>query len=296
MNQPVHQFNSSEIETALSVLNTAIKNHRLWFDRLHTSIVCEQPFSKDILNDEAHKQCEFGKWYYGEVNDSIKSVKQFSAIEPVHTYMHSYARDLARLSRDRKTIKVESYQAFLTNQHHLIDLLTQLRDTLIEHEYCFDAVTGAVNRRSISLLLEQYFERAQRYNQRYSLAMLDVDHFKNINDQYGHITGDYVLKYICAHFRESLRKSDCVGRYGGEEFLILLPETNLDQAFNLVDKARLSLFKKNIVVEKETIKVSVSLGVTEILSSDTNAGQAIKRSDDALYKAKKSGRNCALKA
>ncbi|MCW9048345.1 MAG: diguanylate cyclase, partial [Gammaproteobacteria bacterium] len=182
MKKIVYQFASDEVEAALLILNKAISHHRLWFDNLHTSIVCGLPFSKDILHDAAHKHCEFGKWYYGDVCESVRSISEFSAIEPVHAYMHSHARDLAIISSQNKKISVDDYHSFLKNQRHLIDLLTKLRDTLTEHEHCFDGVTGAVNRKSVSLLLEQTFENAKRYNQVYSVAMLDIDHFKKIND------------------------------------------------------------------------------------------------------------------
>jgi len=292
MNKTVYQFSPAEIETALEVLNSAIKNHQRWCDSLHISIVCGLPFAKDILHEAAHRHCEFGKWYYGEVSESIKSIKEYSALETVHTYMHSHARDLALLTGSNKKIEEEEYRAFLTNQHHLIDLLTQLRDTLIKHEDCFDAVTGAVNRRTISLLLEQSFENARRYDQGYSLAMLDVDHFKNINDQFGHIAGDRVLKKIAAYFRDAIRKSDCIGRYGGEEFLILLPETTRELTFDLMDKSRTGIYNHKITVENTAIGVTVSIGIAEVMKDDEDAWQAVKRADKALYQAKESGRNC----
>lgn len=292
MKKSVYQFPSHEVEQALHVLNTAIKNHRLWADNLHTSILCHKQFSKDILDEAAHRHCEFGKWYYGEVSESIKSIKEFAELEPVHTYMHSHARDLALLAEQNKKIEVEDYQAFLTNQHHLIDLLTQLRDILIEHEHCFDAVTGAVNRRSISLLLEQSFENMQRYGHVYSMAMLDIDFFKKINDQYGHVIGDKVLKKICIYFRQTLRKTDCIGRYGGEEFLIIFPETHKQTAFDLMSKGGEGISKDPLIIEDLSINATVSIGVSEVSKDDVDAWMAVKRADSALYKAKSSGRDC----
>jgi len=292
MKKMVYQFASDEVEAALLVLNAAINHHRLWFDNLHTSIVCEQPFSNDILNDAAHLHCEFGKWYYGDVCDSIRSIREFSAIEPVHTYMHSHARDLAITAANNGKIKVDDYQSFLKNQRHLIELLTKLRDTLIGHEHCFDALTGAVNRKSVSLLIEQAFENSQRYNQIYTIAMLDVDHFKKINDRFGHVAGDKVLEYICEFYRETLRKSDCIGRYGGEEFIILLPETTQDAAFELMNDARTNMAKQKIIIGKTQIDVTVSIGISEIRPQDEKAWQAVERADEALYQAKESGRDC----
>ena len=115
MNQSVYHFAPQDVEDALKVLNTAIENHRIWFDRLHTSIVCEQPFAKDILDDAAHQHCEFGKWYYSNANNSIKKICEFSKIEVVHKYMHSYARDMAVLAINNQKINAEEYQGFLSN-------------------------------------------------------------------------------------------------------------------------------------------------------------------------------------
>lgn len=292
MKRTVYHYSPNEVEAALKVLNLAIENHRRWSDNLHISILCKKPFAKDILHETAHKQCAFGQWYYGEVSESIRSIKEFSELEPVHKYMHDHARLLADEVTREKNIEVEEYQTFLKNQHHLIDLLTRLRDILIQHEHCFDALTGAVNRKSISLLLEQSFENFSRYQHVYSVAMVDVDFFKKINDQYGHVTGDHALKHISVFFRESLRRTDCVGRYGGEEFIILFPETRKELAFDLMDKSRIDLSNKKIMVGSSSIDVTVSIGVTEVMSSDEDAWQAVKRADLALYKAKSSGRNC----
>jgi len=288
----VYQFASDEVEAALLVLNAAISRHRIWFDNLHTSIVCDQPFSNDILNEAAHKHCEFGKWYYGDVCDSIRSIREFAAIEPVHEYMHSHARDLAISCGKKEKIEVDDYHSFLTNQRHLIDLLTKLRDTLIEHEHCFDSLTGAVNRKSVSLLIEQAFENAQRYKHVYSVAMLDIDHFKKINDQFGHVAGDHVLKRICGFYRDILRKSDCIGRYGGEEFILLFPETSQVVASDLMNAARIGMAKQKIIIGTTPIDVTVSVGISEVRPDDEKAWQAVERADEALYQAKESGRDC----
>jgi len=295
MNTSVYQFAAKEVEETLEVLNTAINNHRLWFDNLHTSIICDKPFSEDILNEAAHTQCQFGKWYYGDVPPSIRAFKEFSELESVHQYMHDNARELAHQVNNEHKIIAENYKEFLDNQHHLIDLLTNLRDTLIEHQYCFDSLTGAVNRKSVSLLLEKAFENAQRYNHVYSVAMIDVDHFKKINDVYGHIAGDQVLKRISLFFRKLLRKSDCFGRYGGEEFLVILPETDSKSAFELMDQYRNSLSAEQIEIEKSVVNISVSIGVSQVKLDDEGAWLVVKRADAALYRAKAEGRNCVIK-
>jgi len=296
MKTSVHHFAPAELESTLNVLNDAIGNHRRWFNKLHTSMLCDQPFPEDILNEAAHTQCQFGRWYYGDVSNTIRSFKEFAELEEIHKFMHDNARKMANLCQQNKKIALEDYQPFLNNQNHLIDLLMNLRDMLIEHQYCFDALTGAVNRKSISLLLEQSFENVRRYQHIYSVAMLDVDFFKKINDTHGHMVGDQVLKQLNMFMRHSLRKSDCIGRYGGEEFLIMLPETDPQLAYEVMENCREALSKHKIEVSGNSINITVSIGISQLNSDDEDAWQAVKRADFALYRAKESGRNRVEKA
>ncbi len=291
MARSTYQLSSKELEEVLLVLNQAINNHHVWFNRFNTAVVCNETFPSDILNIAAHTQCEFGKWYYGNSSNAVKSFKEYAALESVHQSMHDNARELAELSNNDKPISVNAYQTFLANQRQLIDLLTELRDILIEHQYCFDALTGALNRKAISLLLDHSFENMQRYTQRYSVAMLDIDNFKAVNDTYGHPAGDQVLKHISAFLKKNLRSSDCVGRYGGEEFLIIFPETDIDTAFEVLEETREDLTNTGIILEESSLHVTFSAGVTQVLEEDEDAWIAVKRADIALYQAKKSGRN-----
>ena len=291
LTKSAYQLSPQELEDILSVLNQAINNHRVWFNSLHTSIVCHQPFSSDILNEAAHTQCQFGKWYYGDGSNPVRLFKEYAALESVHKFMHDNARELAKLSGSDKPIPVEAYQTFLKNQRHLIDLLTDLRDILIEHQYCFDSLTGAINRKAISLLLDHSFENMQRYSQFYSVAMIDIDNFKAVNDTYGHSIGDQVLKHISVFLMNNLRRSDCVGRYGGEEFLIIMPEANIDAAHEVLEKARNDLANSGIIVDGISLHVTFSAGMSQVLDGDDDAWLAVKRADTALYDAKKSGRD-----
>ena len=295
MTKSAYQLSPQELEEILTVLNQAIKNHRSWFDNLHTSIVCHQPFSRDILHEAAHTQCEFGKWYYGNSSNAVKSFKEYAALESVHQFMHDNARELAMLSSSEKPISVDAYQTFLSNQRRLIDLLTELRDILIEHQSGFDALTGAINRKAISLLLDHSFENMMRYSQGYSIAMLDIDNFKAINDTYGHSIGDQVLKHISKFLKNNLRRSDCAGRYGGEEFLILLPDTNVDTALAVLQVAREDFINTGILLADTSLHITFSAGVSQVLEEDEDAWAAVKRADDALYQAKESGRNRIIK-
>lgn len=296
MNQSANPLAHNELEEVLAVLNLAINNHRKWSDTLHTSIICKQPFTIDILHAQAHTQCAFGQWYYGESSDAVKSFKEFWSLESVHQFMHDNARDLADLVNKNEPIPISLYQKFLSNQHQLIDFLTQFRDTLIEHQDCFDTLTGAINRKSISLLVDRSFENMRRYSQSYSIAMVDIDNFKSVNDQYGHQIGDQVLKYISGFLKKNIRNSDCVGRYGGEEFLILFPQTKLEIAVKVMDNIRKNLMNSGFMMDATSLQVTFSAGVAQVAEEDKDAKAVINRADIALYLAKNSGRNRVIKA
>jgi diguanylate cyclase (GGDEF)-like protein len=296
MNHTINQFAVDELEHTLQVLTEAIDNHREWFDKLHTSILCKQPFAADILHQAAHTQCKLGQWYYSDASDAVKAFKEFWELESVHLFMHDNARHLAQRVLDGEGIPLEEYQAFLGNQHKLIELLSAMRDTLIEYRYSFDALTGSLNRKSITLLLDRAYENLCRYSQDYSLAMVDIDNFKSINDQYGHLVGDEVLRQLSEFFQKSLRRSDSVGRYGGEEFLIMLPETSIDRACEIMQIACKKVTEMVIEVEQRKISVTFSAGISEAKLDDVDAWAAVKRADIALYQAKDAGRNCVVKA
>lgn len=158
-----------------------------------------------------------------------------------------------------------------------------------------DSLTDCFNRRYFFSLAEQEFQRAVRYRRPLALVMLDIDHFKKFNDAYGHPAGDQVLCDLVNTCRRSLRSIDIIGRYGGEEFVILLPETNLDGALKVSNRLRQELMKVKISNSETSPSVTVSMGAAsynpgseEILVFD----DLVRLADESLYDAKAAGRNC----
>ncbi len=150
-----------------------------------------------------------------------------------------------------------------------------------------DQLTKAYNRRKINQVLSRVFIEAKRYKKSFSVIILDLDHFKKINDKYGHQTGDKVLKGFSDLLKENIREVDIFGRWGGEEFLIICPETGLDSAIDLAQRLRATI-EKNIFIDGETL--TASFGVAAYFEGD-NIKNIIKRADDSLYSAKEKGRN-----
>jgi two-component system, cell cycle response regulator len=156
-----------------------------------------------------------------------------------------------------------------------------------------DGLTQVYNRRYFQEALEREIQRSRRYGHAFSLVLLDIDHFKQINDRYGHQAGDTVLRKLGALVQNKVRANDLVARIGGEEFALILPESQAGGAYALAEKLRRSVEQETFRHENELIPVTVSLGLTEFqptLAGD-NADHLVKRADQLLYAAKKAGRN-----
>lgn len=157
----------------------------------------------------------------------------------------------------------------------------------IRYMVATDALTGLLNRREFGQRLDQEVSRAGRYPQSMSLVMFDIDHFKRINDRYGHTVGDQVLIGISLLAKGMIRNSDSLARWGGEEFMLMLPATGADQAVSVAEKLRQAIEQMDI---REAGKVTVSFGVAGLIDGDT-AASVIRRADRAMYAAKEAGRN-----
>ena len=160
-----------------------------------------------------------------------------------------------------------------------------------------DALTGFYNRNQLEERIKQEVANAKRQKAPLCGIMTDIDYFKHVNDTYGHAVGDLVLKDIAKIIRGQLREYDIAGRYGGEEFSILLPFTKIDEAKKVAERLRASIENKIVDISKvnpesdvKTIKVTISLGIYEMKEND-NDEDLLKKADKALYQAKNTGRN-----
>jgi len=165
--------------------------------------------------------------------------------------------------------------------------------TIAQQEASIDVLTGLLNRRGLSQILESFFDNDERQSLQLCLILADIDHFKNINDRYGHLTGDKVLSRIGRILVQQIKGSDSAIRYGGEEFIILLPETKLSNALIVAENIRKNIEK--IILKRPRTQeiignISISLGVAS-LQEDESIETLIDRADQALYKAKNNGRN-----
>lgn len=172
----------------------------------------------------------------------------------------------------------------------------QLKESLMELEQIAttDPLTGVPNRRYLLAFAEKEISRARRYKCDLSLLIMDIDHFKQVNDTYGHAIGDDVLKLVAQTTVKGLRKEDCFGRFGGEEFVILLPHTETRFALEAAQRIRQTIADLSFTVAGKQLSISVSIGIASYQPSDCNLDALLKRADDALFEAKRRGRNRVL--
>ncbi len=154
-----------------------------------------------------------------------------------------------------------------------------------------DILTGAYNRKYFMQIFDQDFSIAKRYNTNLSVLLIDVDNLKKINDTYGNDGGDAILKEFVIFCEANLRKSDLFARYSGKEFIIMLPETPRLGAAIIAERIRANIEEMPATYEQQTIRYTISIGLSLVLDSDSNSGAVLSRAETALYTAKKKGRN-----
>jgi diguanylate cyclase (GGDEF)-like protein/PAS domain S-box-containing protein len=175
-------------------------------------------------------------------------------------------------------ISVQDVTDFVVYEHKLIQMAK------------VDGLTGILNRRYLDTRLQEELERSKRHGNPLSILMMDIDHFKAINDTHGHLCGDFTLRKVADLLKETVRSSDILGRYGGEEFCCVLPETPLEQAAIFAERCREKVGAHLFSCSDQPTNVTISIGVTGQISDDS-LESIVKRADDALYEAKRTGRN-----
>jgi diguanylate cyclase (GGDEF)-like protein/PAS domain S-box-containing protein len=170
-----------------------------------------------------------------------------------------------------------------------VSVQRQAREDLLQ-QATHDPLTGVFNRRHVEDVLRQEVDRAERHARPLAVAVIDADHFKNVNDTYGHQTGDEVLREISERFQKTLRSNDVLGRYGGEEFVVVFPETTIADAAAVAERLRVAVAEHPIKVGDNALTVSVSIGLAAYASGQ-DLEKLFQRADSALYTAKQDGRN-----
>lgn len=257
------------------------------FDFFCSTFAQEYEYYKDHLSYEISEILD-------DVSIKIDSVEQFkSKICVPITYLDKIIGGICLYNINPNKF---SQSRLLTLVLQELKVLMRLKWLNSETKYLSitDGLTGLYNRRYFQQAVEREFARARRYNTSLSIAMIDIDHFKKLNDNYGHQFGDKVIAEISSLVRSSLRKTDYVARYGGEEFVAILPETSLENAYIPFERLRKKVEDKIFEFEGKEVRSSVSIGIAAYTIDCNTETELIERADKALYEAKQTSRNLVI--
>lgn len=260
--------------------------------RFHRSAVAKIRPDEDLLGLGAHGKSTFGQWYQERKDTPPVDQSAFETLVVLHEVLLNHIALLAARAWKDDRVPVEEYDALLekvTAFHEQAQRLVRAFQAAISD---IDPLTGAQTRQVMQRDLKREMLRARRSGMPGCLVLADIDRFKKINDGYGHRVGDQVLAAVSALLIDNLRPYDSVYRYGGEEFLICLPETGLEKGRHILERVRERIAGMPITMggEDRTLSVTVSFGIT-LMNPRLALAALIERADQALYTAKREGRN-----
>jgi diguanylate cyclase (GGDEF)-like protein len=283
---------SLETETFITEFDAAIEAHMEWTRRILRCAVLHTTPGDDVLLPTAHNLCRFGRWFrlnrehFEEIDaDAVLH------IETVHQAMHDAIRSICTNVMTGKPGDSSDLEMFEHSQSELLTLLAKLKTLTLSNAVRHDPLTGLPLRHGIESDFTLCRNDARRNRTLLYVAMIDVDHFKSINDNYGHPVGDAVLRHLADTLKQSLRSNDPLYRYGGEEFLWLMRCESIEVAEQSARRI-VSMVNTTPVMISDNISLSltVTVGLAQVGEMD-DITSAIKRADVALYKGKHDGRN-----
>ncbi|MDO6562946.1 diguanylate cyclase [Amphritea sp. 1_MG-2023] len=291
----LESFHHEDFDALSGDIKHSLEAHRIWLLDIVKALITRQPLTdKQFVACDAHHHCHFGRWLTKTFEDDLFKQGSFLKIEQYHKRLHDAARKIILQQNQHQDINVADLDNFIQMQKELFDMIIVLFEFSVLNKQQFDPTTRLINRRSAASILASENNKMQRSKDYYcSIAMADIDHFKNINDTWGHDVGDLLLAHTAALFTHTIRRHDTVSRYGGEEFLFIFPETTLEQTAPMIDRIREKLAQSSFIHQGNVHQVTASFGVTQLCrTSDTKV--SIKRADIALYAAKANGRNMTM--
>lgn len=263
-----------------------IKSYGLQFDSA-------EYFEQRLQVGQVHEQIKLPISYYQmafRILDEILFNYIVRLVVPENKVLLEMIKLVSRLSSLDMSLAIETYHnSKVLDMYSSIKALRDERQSLsslIDH----DELTKVASRSRIFDVLNSMIEKADEYNEKFCVAMVDLDHFKSVNDSFGHLVGDQILIDVAARMKATLREHDLLGRYGGEEFVLILSHTSIHKAEKILRRICKRIAEEPFQVDDKTIKMTVSIGVTGFRKTD-RAEDILGRADHALYKAKHHGRN-----
>jgi diguanylate cyclase len=282
----------AELHVLISNVDQAIYNHDRWYEGLITTLMCHLPYDEHDVHGESFRRCRFGQRLYSEGERLLNDHPSYAAIEGEHRRMHQLAARLLLSAADGTPIGVHGYELFTSAVKSLRLETTTLKRELEDLLSHVDPLTGVNSRTLLLTVLRELHALVKRNVMPCSLVMMDLDHFKTINDTYGHQAGDRVLVTCAQYVMKHLRPYDKVFRYGGEEFAFTLQNASVEVALSAVNLLREGLAMMPIHHNEMLIGITASFGVAP-LDSQYSVEESLDHADQALYEAKTRGRNRA---
>lgn len=278
-----------ELQATLQQLDQALYNHEQWHTELTRTIICRLPYNPSDVAEDAHRRCRFGTWCYDTPPQALREHPAFVAMSVEHHRMHQLGARLLRASVHDPSCLPKDYDSFRNSLDRLRLEIDTLKSEIVESLYNRDPLTGAENRVRMLTKLRELHELVKRRVHPCGIAIMDMDNFKTINSSYGHPMGDQVLANSVRHVMTQLRPYDSVFRYGGDEFLISLPDADLQMTQTVIDRIREGFITRAFATDgPKAISTTASFGITQ-LDPDVSVEESINRADMALYEVKKSG-------
>jgi diguanylate cyclase len=268
-------------------------------------LVQKQKQLKGSMNEAREKLKRLVSSFINRIGEMSESTGQYNVRIKDYSVRISQAEDITELSdvidglssdmAQMENQMVSTHQELLTARTHAEEAETRIHSLEKELEEVSnlvreDQLTGALNRRGMEEAFSKEVSRANRMTAPFSVALLDIDHFKRLNDALGHQAGDQALVHLTGVVRQLLRPTDSLARYGGEEFLVLLPNSDLADAERIMQRVQRELTKQYFLHDNQRVLITFSAGVAQLKSGEEQ-GELLKRADAAMYKAKAAGRN-----
>lgn len=279
-----------EIDTTLIGLNQSTDAHFKWLVTVLRYVASKDVELMEITHEDAHQHCEFGQWLNAQLLEERGDRHYLLDISTHHRKVHFACQQIIT-AIDARDVSSHSYDAFETALLGFTEALSLYKVHLLQLRTSYDALTGLPLRR----ILDESFD-AMNAGQEASglyLMLLDIDHFKKVNDNYGHLMGDAVLRSLALHLEDNVRRSESVYRYGGEEFIILLRAKSDREATAAAERLRRSTAEVSTVSGEHTVRVTFTTGLSRVHRGEP-LREVLERADMALYRGKQSGRNCTM--
>lgn len=269
------------------------ESHLVWLTQLASSIKEEKTTDFVELEDTV---CNFGIWLHNDAKYIIQNNSKYKSICKLHENLHLFAKKIyARIAKSEYHILITYLEKCELISLSIGTELALVDNILMNDRITKDTVTGALNRQALKGVFESQYELSLATNSPFILAICDLDFFKEVNDKYGHIAGDKVLESFVNIVKKNIRSSDIIIRYGGEEFIIMLPSIHNKNGIDILENIRQAFEESSINFENQEVKATVSIGMMEItpeyLYKKSFLDDYITMVDRELYVAKEQGRN-----